>query len=209
MKELTEIWKPIDGYENYEVSNLGRVRTIPQDIEVTSRGTTFIRHRDSKIKKLTINPQTKVQQVILMGNGKYRTFNVHRLVAEAFMTDTKGDMKYITHIDNDYTNNAVTNLKWIEKPVKKGTNAKADDKPKLYKSFYHIKQMLLNGAVIASYVITCKEDWARLEVFGFHQWGITKAAKGESKAFLPNYYKGYLWEVDRILSDNKTKEEEK
>jgi len=33
MKDIAEIWKSVDGFENYEVSNLGRVKSLERSIK--------------------------------------------------------------------------------------------------------------------------------------------------------------------------------
>lgn len=43
--------------------------------------------------------------------GKRRYLRVHRLVAEAFIPNPNG-YDIVMHLDNDKTNNNVTNLKW-------------------------------------------------------------------------------------------------
>jgi hypothetical protein len=51
---------------------------------------------------------------VLLENGKWRTFGVHRLVALAYIP-YKGDLKYLTvnHIDYDIKNNKQQNLEWV------------------------------------------------------------------------------------------------
>ena len=64
-----EIWKPIDGYEKYYVSSLGRIKSL--------------KHKKEKI--LTAFPNNKgYYRVCLSHNGLCRHFLVRRLVAAAF-----------------------------------------------------------------------------------------------------------------------------
>lgn len=93
-----EIWRPIEGCDKYEVSNLGRVRS-------------FRRYPAGKIMKPHIN-QDGYQRVILRTvNGEKYNFSIHRLVANAFIPNPK-QLPIINHIDENKVNNHVSNLEW-------------------------------------------------------------------------------------------------
>lgn len=92
---MVEIWRPIEGYENnYEVSNKGRVRN----------------KRTNHVFKESLGT-TGYPQVHLRKNNKPRTFLIHRLVAQAFLVN-KDKQPQVNHIDEDKTNNDVSNLEW-------------------------------------------------------------------------------------------------
>ena len=89
-----EIWKRIDEYANYEVSNFGRV----------SNATT------ERILKGSLASHGYLT-VGLRKNGKSKTHCIHVLVAREWVenTDTK---RCVDHIDGDKTNNNCENLRW-------------------------------------------------------------------------------------------------
>ena len=89
-----EIWKTIEEFDNYEVSNLGRVRNIQ-----TGR----------VLKPILIS--TGYYQVGLFKQNKCYRKLIHRLVAEAFL-ENSDNLPQINHIDEDKTNNVVSNLEW-------------------------------------------------------------------------------------------------
>lgn len=94
---MDEIFRPIEGYEGlYEVSNLGKVRSIG--------------YRKERILKPVIDIGG-YSTVHLVKEGKLKWFKVHRLVAQAFIPNTEG-LPQINHIDEDKTNNRVDNLEW-------------------------------------------------------------------------------------------------
>jgi len=86
-------WKAIENYPNYEISNCGLV--------MNSRG---------NILKPGINKQTKYEYVIL-SNGKKKCYDIHRLVAIAFIPNPE-NKREVDHIDRCKTNNHVSNLRW-------------------------------------------------------------------------------------------------
>lgn len=93
-----EIWKPIDGFE-YEVSNLGRVKSLPRN---TTSG---------KILKPIKNWRGYLR-VGLSKDGKLFLKSVHRLVAEAFI-ENPNNLPEVNHLSEDKTDNRVQNLCWI------------------------------------------------------------------------------------------------
>ena len=90
---MEEIWKKIDDYE-YEVSTLGNVRRIGSD----------------KVLKPGICTGG-YYQVSLYKNGKAKSKQIHRLVAIAFIPNPENKV-CVDHIDNNRTNNHISNLRW-------------------------------------------------------------------------------------------------
>ena len=109
---LNEIWKPIKGFESfYEVSNLGRVKSLERTIPAKSKtGTSCKRIVKEKILK-TGKDGHGYYHVNLCVNGKRRFAAIHRLVADAFLPKVEGK-NCVNHIDSDFTNNNVENLEW-------------------------------------------------------------------------------------------------
>lgn len=98
-----EIWKPIKGYEGlYEISNYGRVKSLPK---IRGRRLT---------NETILKPRISTQGYIMVGLRKNdKTFNasVHRLIAEAFIPNPENKKK-VNHIDGNKQNNSIDNLEW-------------------------------------------------------------------------------------------------
>ena len=102
---MLEEFKDILGYENlYQVSNLGRIKSLPKSDGNGKR---------TRILKLetVIKEHTSYQRVTLSRNGKVQRYQVHRLVAEAFIPNAD-NKPLINHIDNNGLNNSIKNLEW-------------------------------------------------------------------------------------------------
>lgn len=102
---MREIWKDIAGYEGvYQVSCLGRVKRIdcvPERLLKIGKGS-YQNNIDG----------TTYGVVVLSLNGKTRTQNTHRLVAEAFIPNPD-NKREVNHIDGNKWNNRVDNLEWV------------------------------------------------------------------------------------------------
>lgn len=94
---MIEEWKDINGYEGlYQVSNLGRVKSF--------------KGKSERILKPGLNAKGYLG-VNLYKNSKPKNIRVHRLVARAFIPNQENKPE-VNHIDEDKTNNTVSNLEW-------------------------------------------------------------------------------------------------
>ena len=98
---MEEIWKDIQGYEGlYMVSNLGNIKSLNY-------------RRTGKEEYLTfLTNSTEHIQVILFKNGNKKPFQVHILVAQAFIPNPENKSE-VHHIDGNPANNSVDNLMWV------------------------------------------------------------------------------------------------
>lgn len=99
---MSEVWKAIDGTDGlYEVSNTGKVRAL----NYGNKGIT--RELKTSPDRLTGYVKVRVKDL----NENVRVCLVHRLVADAFISNEDG-LPCINHKDEDKTNNDVSNLEW-------------------------------------------------------------------------------------------------
>ena len=94
---MEEVWRRIDGFNMYEVSNLGRVRSL----------------KYNKIKILKPRIHTGGSHIVALMSDEIgrKEHRVHRLVADAFIPKV-ADRPFIHHRDGNITNNEASNLFW-------------------------------------------------------------------------------------------------
>lgn len=99
-----EKWKPVKGYEElYHVSNLGRIKSLPK----------MCGYRNDKgriIKPFKNNSGYLI--VSLSKNNKLKHFQVHRLVAETFISNPNNKPQ-VDHINRVRDDNRIENLRWV------------------------------------------------------------------------------------------------
>lgn len=105
-----EIFKPIKGYEGlYEVSNLGRVKSLPKYHHTRFSGYT----EKERILKCRIDSYG-YQMVTLCKNKKQKNYLIHRLVANTFL-ENPYNYDSINHKDENKLNNCVENLEFCDR----------------------------------------------------------------------------------------------
>ena len=95
LTSYVEEWRPIEGFENYLVSDQGRVMNA----------------KTGRILKPHDNGNGYYQTQLWKNNKPYNK-RVNRLVADAFIPNPEG-LKTVNHINEIKTDNRVTNLEWM------------------------------------------------------------------------------------------------
>ena len=91
---MEESWRPVEGFDNIEISNRGRVR---------------------KIQYYSIQTDPKgYKRVNLCRDKKITCHLVHRLVGEAFLEKSENKQE-IDHINRIRYDNRVENLRWVDR----------------------------------------------------------------------------------------------
>ena len=196
---MKEIWKDIEDYEGYQVSNFGRVRSLDR---YNSRG--------YWIKGCILKPTMDKKGYLTVGlskNNQRKTFKVHRLVALHFIPNIENKPE-IDHINTIKTDNTVflnedgsvnyekTNLRWttrkenINNPLTKTKmriNARKPSKGKYGKKHHRSKPIIQydkEGNFIKEW--ECANDVER--VLGISNKHIGSVCLGKRKSC-----GGYIW----------------
>lgn len=90
---MKEIWKQIDGWEGYKISNFGNVR-------------------GKRVENLHQQLTNCGYKIVHLSNGNtVKWLSVHRLVAEAFIPNPD-NLPEVNHKDENKSNNRADNLEW-------------------------------------------------------------------------------------------------
>lgn len=178
MDKQEEIWRPVKGYEGlYEVSNRGRVRSVDR----------WVTGKDGKkyfYKGQTLKPRVDEDGYLLVTlsrNGKKRTFQVHRLVAETWIGNPDGKPE-VNHLDEDKTNNDVLNLEWTTR--KENANWGTGIKRSAASKSKPVQAVDQNTGVVVMEFASVREAGRS----GFDSGTISACCRGERKS-----HKGYRW----------------
>lgn len=160
---MREIWKDIEGYEDkYMVSNYGNVK--------------------SNNKVLTKQNGYNYFRVTLSNNGKRKHFQIHRLVAKAFIPNPK-NLPEVNHKDGNKQNNMVENLEWCTRSENELHCYR--NNPELHKTSI-INQYDLNGKFIKQWK-SIKDALKELKINN-----ISACCRGKR-----NTAGGYIWRYER------------
>lgn len=166
-----ELWRDIRGYEGiYQVSNLGRVRSL-------------------KFGRVRILHQASLRgykRVGLSKDGVLKTYQVHRLVAEAFIPNADNKPQ-VDHINGMRDDNRSCNVRWTtaqennlnpitrEKHIGKLVNREDQS--------IMVDQYTKSGELVKTY-----NSISETSKYGFSFGCVSRCVKGERKT-----HKGYVW----------------
>lgn len=183
---MVEQWKKIEGYEDYLVSNLGKIYSTISNKTLSSWELNDMGYRVVALRR--------------------KKFLVHRLVAEAYI-DNPDNLPQVHHIDNDRSNNRVDNLAWVtaeenlsEMRSRNGDTSGTARKALLKVSSKPVYKVSLDGVILAEYPSVTK---AAEDIKGI-AGKIGQVANGRR-----NSHKGFIWkwvnpqEANRSLSKKK------
>lgn len=180
---MTEEWRPVVGYEgSYEVSSMGNVRSLDR----LNVGGSWLKGRLMKTA-MTHNGYMRVK---LSSKGKQTGYFVHRLVAQAFITNPD-DKPQVNHINENKTDNRVSNLEWvtIRENAVHGTRVQRITA----NTDYVLLAKKLAKAVTATHLRSGEAlyfpSMQEAQRNGFHAGNISSCCKGER-----THHKGYVWE---------------
>ena len=165
--------KDIEGYEGlYQVDNQGNVWSL----------------KFGKRRKLRAGVSSGYLIVVLCKNGKPKTHKVHRLVAQAFISNPQ-NLPCINHKDECKTNNLVENLEWCTQRYNmlySGNHLKAN-KASVKSCSKGVLQYTLDGEFVNEYPSTREAS----RQTGINQSDIVQCCRGHKNY---SHAGGYVWE---------------
>ena len=104
---MSEIWKDVVGYEGrYQVSNLGRVKSLPN---LRRKTELILKQTERRDRRFCVNLTSTDEN----GNWRQRVYQVHWLVAAAFIGPYQPETGLeVCHNDDNCQNNRADNLRY-------------------------------------------------------------------------------------------------
>ena len=172
-----ELWADIEGYEGlYQISTEGRVRSLGND-------------KTRKTKVLKANKNRGGYLIVrLWKGGTQKWFQVHRLVADAFLYCKDRDSLQVNHKNEVKTDNKVENLEYCDQKYNSNygtaiTRMLANRTG--IRALKPVKQMTLDGKIIKTWSSTAEAGRN-----GFCQQSVAACCAGKPKY---KTHKGFKW----------------
>lgn len=179
-----EEWRDVVGYEGfYEVSNMGRVRSVKRFVNGRWGLRPFkgvVLKTSNRTKGSKFSP-FYYQGVNLHKNGEAKNMHVHRLVAEAFIPNPY-NFPIVNHIDENPSNNRAENLEWCTQKQNQNHGTLPERRRQL--GYRKVNQYTLDGSFVKQYQSVIDASIA----MGVVHSSISNACKGYSGTS-----GGYLW----------------
>ncbi|TXH44897.1 MAG: hypothetical protein E6Q97_32085 [Desulfurellales bacterium] len=111
METVAEIWRAIPDVDNYEASNLGRIRSVTRVVTAVVNGK---ERRTPRVGRMMSACRTRdgYLQVNLRDHGRNRSRLVHQLVAETFIGPRQKGVT-VNHINGIKADNRPENLEYV------------------------------------------------------------------------------------------------
>ena len=183
---MEEIWKDIPECKGYQVSNIGRIRSVDRVVYAINRwGKLTPRRYKGKLITTFAYPNGYMAFVYRKFNKTIKNYLIHRLVAQAFIPNPD-NLPQINHKNEQRGDNRVDNLEWCTDVYNKMYNnrskrvAIANGKP--------IEQLSMEGHFIREFP-SIREA--------------ARSVNGDMKSIrmccqkntMTHYYKGYRWRL--------------
>lgn len=169
---MEEIWKTVPDFEDYQVSNLGRIKSFKQN-----KNGKIIRGREDKDGYLMVDLRGRT----------IKKFKVHRLILSVFNPCENMDKLEVNHKNRIRTDNSLNNLEWV-------THAQNMNSPEIYEEIKKKTSGILNSRSKPIQCIETKEVYGSVREAGrklnIDSSGISRAIK--RNGVCNNYHWKYI-----------------
>ena len=168
-----EVWRDIPEYEGYQVSNLGRVKSLER-IDALGR----------KVEEKILKPQMLNNGYYLTGlykNSIQKFYYVHRLVWEAFNGSIPEGLQ-VNHINEIKTDNRLENLNLMTHKENMNYGSRTERSAKKLSKV--VLQFTLDNILVKEYPSTKQVE----RELGFNQGNICSCCNGKLKTAY-----GFIW----------------
>ena len=193
--ENIEEWRSIPGYNNgYEVSNLGRVKSL--DRKVYRKDGSYIKKYGRLLIQSINNFGYNRVEISIFNKGK--EYFVHRLVAMVFLVFDEN--KQVNHINGVKTDNRVCNLEMVTQSenIKHRLNVLRQNPPTLgmlnSTNSKKVVQLNLDGDLIINRFPSGSEAARKLSISDKCEIYIRRAAQKKG-----GVYGGYRWRYEKDM----------
>lgn len=110
---VVEEWRPIAGYEGlYEVSDMGRVRSLSHEVRCGPQGRYRRTTRGRVLRTNKVGTRLDYRQVKLPKDSIQEQKLVHQLVAIAFIGLAPSAEHEVCHTEGAWNGDALSNIRW-------------------------------------------------------------------------------------------------
>jgi len=189
---MKEIWKPIKNFKNYEISSLGRSRSLIRFRRGQSRsGKEFYYQSKTIILEPILKSIGYIQYTMRDNSGKDRCVLAHRLVAEAFIPNPENKPQ-VNHKNGKKYDNKLENLEWCTASENGLHGYRVLGYQAWVKGRYGKKhptskpviQKTIEGNLVKRW--DCALD--AVKTYGFDSGSITRVCQGKYRQ-----HKGFIW----------------
>ena len=179
--KYNEIWKSIKDYDNYEVSNFGRVKSIKR-IDTNNHPLPERILKQSRHK-------TGYMLTTLCKNGINKTFWTARIIAKTFIINPD-NKKEVNHINERVNDNRSINLEWVtsKENCNYGRRTERATTSRLKQVFQYDK----NNNIIHVWASTKETIMG-----GFNQGNVSACCIGKRKT-----HKNFIWSYKKVGDQN-------
>jgi hypothetical protein len=152
-----EEWRGVMGHDGYQVSNIGRVRSIDRWVDHSDGKRVFYK---GKLLQLRLNKDGYLKVTLFE-----KSHRVHRMIANAFLGIIKGEQ--VDHVDGNRSNNSISNLRICTHAQNQANSKLSKANKSGYKGVYWFKkrgkwkaQICLNNKQFHIGLFSSKEEAA-------------------------------------------------